>query len=282
VVDHLPDLSPSQARISAPVTVVVVNWNGGELLLRCLHSVQESRGCAAEIILIDNASTDGSAREAAQHIERLQLIQNSSNVGFARANNVGIQAAQTPYVLLLNNDTVLRPQALQTLIRYMQNHPDVAACGPRLVNADGSVQPFIYGSEPDIGHLVVRGLLALVGRSIHDWQVSTALDVDWVAGTAMLVRKAAIDAVGPLDEGFFMYFEDVDWCRRFRAGGWRVAYVPEAEVLHLNRRSYHDRERQQHYYRSLRRYYTLHYGLLSRLLLRLFLLPYTVLQRGRG
>ena len=231
---------------------------------------------------MDNASTDGSALEAAQHMERLQLIQYASNLGFARANNMGIQAAHTPYVLLLNNDTVLHPEALRTLTRYLQNHPDAAACGPRLVNADGSVQPFTYGRDPDIGHLVVRGFLALVGRSIHDWQVSTALDVDWVAGTAMLVRKAAIDAVGPLDEGFFMYFEDVEWCRRFRAGGWRVAYVPEAEVLHLNRRSYRDRERQQHYYRSLRRYYTLHYGLLSRLLLRLLVLPYTALRRRRG
>lgn len=260
------------------VSVVIVNWNGGDLLRQCLEAVQASVDCTPEVILVDNASTDGSSIAVAQQYPRLRLIKNDANVGFARANNMGIRASTSRYVMLLNNDALLAPQTLRILVSYMDGHPRVAACGARLLYADGSTQPFAYGSDPTIGHLIARGLLAARGRSIHDWNVGVSQEVDWVAGTAMLARRAACDEAGLLDESFFMYFEDVEWCRRFRDRGWRVAYVPEAAVIHLNKRTYRDQQRQRRYDRSLRRYYALHYSVLDRLLLRTLLLPYALIR----
>ena len=230
------------------LTVVVVNYNVRDLLRDCLGSVQAgARRWSFEVIVVDNCSSDGSAKMVAAEFPDVRLIVSPSNDGFAAANNRGIRAAQpSRYVMLLNPDTVVLPDALDKLIDFMETHPEAGVVGPKLVKGDGRLDLACRRSfpTPRIGFYHAFGLDKLFPRSPEFAQYNlTYLDedelseVDCVVGAAMLVRAQALDQAGLLDERFFMYGEDLDWAFRIRQQGWKVFYNPAVVIVHYKGQS---------------------------------------------
>lgn len=247
------------------LSIVIVSWNVRHFLQRCLHSIyfpatsdkDEGRleeTVTREVIVVDNASADGSPQMVRDSFPEVKLVANRSNRGFPAANNQGIDVAGGRYVLLLNPDTQIIDDALGKLISFADQHPDIGMIGPQLLNPDGSVQSsrrrfptlataFIESTwlQPVVTDLHASDLVGFLGAPLArlleryhlaDCPDGLVQDVDWITGAAMLARRSAIDEVGPMDEGFFMYSEELDWCRRFSDAGWRVVYLPEAQVVH--------------------------------------------------
>lgn len=264
------------------LSVVIVSWNTALLLADCLRSIPGgARDLAYEVIVVDNASTDGSADLIATEFPDVKLIRNRDNVGFARGNNQGTAISTGRYVLLLNSDTIVKPHALANLVQYMDQHSEVGAVGPRLLTAHSEPQAFAFGGDPSLGYLIKRGLYRLLlRRPIHDWHTTQIQAVDWVSGACLLVRRAVIDQVGGLDENIFMYFEDTDWCKRIRAAGWKIYFNPQIEIIHLGGQSLKQNPAARRgYYRSLDYYYGKHFGWVPRLMVRAALLPYRLMVR---
>lgn len=278
-------MNADERRLTPPdLSLIVLSWNVRELLRGCLRSVGENVGTLErsniEMLVIDNASTDGSADMVAAEFPEVRLIRNAENAGFARGNNAGIAASTGRYVLLLNCDTIVPAGALERLVAFMDAHPQAGACSPRLVRLDGTPQPYAFGNDPTLGYLLRRGLSRLLfRRSLHDWGVAETIAVDWVSGACLLARRTAIEQVGGLDEAMFMYFEDNDWCRRMRLAGWQVCYVPGIEITHIGGAGLKQNPAARAaYYRSLARFYEKHYGLPGRLLLKILLPVYRLLR----
>ena len=252
------------------LSVVVVCWNVADLLRDCLNSVAAGvRGLAHEIIVVDNASIDGSASMVRFEFPEVRLIANVDNLGFARANNQGIRASQGSHVVLLNSDTVVSPAALAMLVAFMDAHPEAGVVGPRLLRPDGTAQPYAFGGDPTLGYLLRRGFYRLLRRSyLHDWNTNAIQEVDWVSGACLMVRREAIDQAGLLDENIFMYFEDNEWCLRIRHAGWKVYYDPQAAIVHLGGKSVaKNPAARRAYSESLRYFYRKHYSRAAQLLL---------------
>lgn len=225
------------------LSIIIVSYNARADLERCLASLHSARpACRHEIIVVDNDSVDGSA-EAARRWPDVTVIETGANVGFARGNNVGIRASTWEYLLLLNSDTIVPPHAIDTLLAELQRDPEVAVVGPRLVGADGRAE-LSFGSM--IGpfnearqKLLVRGHERRVGVISACVERMTARPrfTDWVSGACLLVRRREAEAVGLLDERYFMYAEDVDFCAAIRQLGRRVKFTPVATVVHERGRS---------------------------------------------
>lgn len=215
------------------VSFIIVSWNGREYLRQCLSSISSNGGAgiAAEIIVIDNASTDGSPEMVAEFFPGVVLVRLQENLGFAKGNNIGIARARGRYLALVNSDVELRKGCMETLVQFMDTRPKVGLVGPRILNADGSLQSSCR-RFPRLWRVACRTLALddIFPRLTHPAHESGPVDV--LSGCFWFARKAAIDEVGNLDERFFMYSEDVDWCRRFRDAGWGVQYVPQAEAVH--------------------------------------------------
>ncbi len=220
------------------LSIVVVSWNTRELLRRCLASVDlENPELATEVLVVDNGSVDGSPEMVERDFPAVRLIRNPDNRGFAAANNQAIAASAGRYVLLLNSDAVLLPNTAAILARYLDESPTVGMVGGQLLNLDGSFQAS-FNDFPSLR----QELLLMTGLS--RWFLSPTYPsypveksrarrlVDWVGGACLMVRRATVDAIGGLDESYFMYSEEVDWCVRARRAGWSVAYVPEAKTYH--------------------------------------------------
>jgi hypothetical protein len=264
------------------LSIIIVSYNTARVLRGCLASLLAAApALPLEVLVIDNASTDGSAAMVARDFPTVRLLPNSTNVGFARACNQGIAASSAPLLLLLNPDTFIPPGALAGLLGFVRAYPDAGACSPLLLTPDGSAQAFAFGGDPTPAYLLRRGLLRLLlGRSLHPWRLSYVRAVDWVSGACLLVRRAAIEQAGLLDEQFFLYFEDVDWCLRIRRQGWRVYYVPQVAIIHAGGRSLARNPAARHAYtHSLARFYHKHYSLAARLWLRAALLLYRLCLR---
>lgn len=225
------------------LSVIIVNWNTRKLLARCLESlfdgVQVSANLKVETYVVDNASTDGSAQMIAKCFPWVQLIQNADNVGFARANNQAIRQSKGRYVLLLNSDTILNPNNLVELLRFADTRPHAGIVGVKLVNPDGTFQA-AQNDFPTFGSTLMEpwGIIQLLTRNAYypsypPDQAMHPAQCDWVGGACLLVRQAAIDQVGLLDERFFMNSEEVDWCYRMWEKAWEVWYTPDVEVIHL-------------------------------------------------
>jgi len=249
------------------LSVIIVTWNGRELLRNCLRTVvrgltPDPWSLTPELIVVDNASTDGSAEMVRREFPDAQVIVNAENVGFARANNQGIRVSRGRYVLLLNNDTLVPSGALEALVAFMEAHGDAGAVCPRLRRPDGTPQPFAFGGDPTLGYLLRRGINRLIfRRSLHDWATDAIQLVNWVSGACLLARREAIDRAGLLDEAIFMYFEDNDWCLRIRQAGWRVYYNPQVAITHIGGQSLaRNPAARRAYYESLRYFYRKHYG----------------------
>lgn len=223
------------------ISVVIVNWNTCGLLKDCLESViRTTIGLAYEIIVVDNASNDGSVEMVQQDFPRVRLIVNDKNRGFGAANNQALRVMTGRYALLLNSDTVLTPGAVQELLSFMDHHNDVAmACG-QLLNADGSKQ-HSFAAFPTLVTLTANMPLLeyCFPRSYPSkrYDYAEPIEVDSCIGACMMVRKEAMDEVGYFDERYFFFFEETDWAYAMRKAGWKIYYVPTAFVYHLQGQS---------------------------------------------
>lgn len=231
------------------LAVVILNYNRADLLADCLESIYAApTRCALTVWVVDNASTDGSAEMVQTRFPQAQLIISPVNGGFAYGNNLALRAIlagpRVSYVLLLNNDTVVPPGALDGLVEYLERHPDVGVVGPKLLLPDGSLDLACRRSfpSPEVAFYRMAGLAWLFPRhprfarynlTYLDPDVET--DVDAVVGACMLLRESVIREVGLLDEQFFMYGEDLDWAYRIKQYGWRVVYYPQVVVYHYKR-----------------------------------------------
>lgn len=226
------------------ISVIIVSWNAARHLRNCLESVREETrrrpGPAAEAFVIDNASSDGSAEIAAEEFPDFNLVRNDRNLGFARANNIGIRMSSGKYLCLINSDVVVRPGCLLNIHRYMEAYPEIGILGPQIVNDAGAVQRSCMGF-PTTWNIFCRALaldsvfpqLPLFGGHLLTfWPHNTTRRVDVINGCFWAVRRSALDTVGLLDETFFMYGEDMDWCRRFRLAGWPAVYFTGAQAVH--------------------------------------------------
>lgn len=225
-----------------PITlsVIIVSYNTRQMTLDCLQTLSAGLGgLATEVVVVDNASTDGSAAAIAEVHPEVSLIANARNVGFGAANNQAMERARGEFFLLLNSDAFVRPDAAPSLVKYLRAHPDVAVVGPRLLNADGSLQvscfPFPSPARAWLENLWVSAAFPHHPRwgDYRRWPHDRERLVDSVIGACMLVRREAYAQVGGFDERFFMYSEELDWQRRLRDRGWRVAFTPDAQVTHL-------------------------------------------------
>lgn len=263
------------------VSIIIVAYNHADLLHATLRSViQHTQSIAYEVIVIDNASADPAIRTLDHTFPMIRLMRNERNAGFAAANNRGIATSCGRYVALLNPDTLLHDDALGTLVRWLDAHPNVGAVGPQLLMEDGQPQPYSYGAAPSPFYLVRRLMAHRRGAYLHDWHGREPQRVDWVAGTCMIVRRAAIEAVGGLDERFFLYFEDVDWGVRLNRAGWPVMFVPTVTITHLGGGS-GAASSSEPYDRSLVRFYAKQYGTIAGCGAWLALRVYRRLQRVR-
>ncbi len=221
------------------VDAIVVNHNTRDLLRASLTSLRASRRPLSRVLVVDNASVDGSAEMVRTEFPEAGLFRMRENVGFARANNVAFAETCADAVLLLNSDAEMAPDALGCLLEELELDPCIGAAGPLLVGTDGRIQyeggrrdPTLAGEFGNITHLNMRLPHSALGRYLmNDWDHRSTRDVDVVSGACLLVRRAALG--GRLfSEGFFMYAEDVELCQRLRAAGWRIRYVSAAEVVH--------------------------------------------------
>lgn len=221
------------------LSIIIVNWNTQELLAGCLNSIYAHEpDVLFEILVVDNASSDGSVAMVQGHYPSVQIITNQTNAGFAKANNQAIKLSKGRYVLLLNSDTVVSPGSLDTMVHFLNEQPKAAAVAPKLVNPDGSFQAS-YADFPTLlsEFLLITGLARRVigphAPSPTPTAGEVARSVDWVAGAAILVRRSVIDEIGGLDEGYFLYSEETDWCWRMQQAGWQVWYLPDVQITHI-------------------------------------------------
>jgi GT2 family glycosyltransferase len=220
------------------LSVVIVTWNTRDLLRDCVASVLAGLGpLKAEILVVDNASADGSAAMLRAEFPGVTLIESPRNLGFAGGNNLALARARGRHVLLLNTDTLVRGVVLPEAVAWLDGHPEAGVLGPRVLNTDGSVQVSCTGF-PTLGRLTLQTLgltriARLDGYRLTGWDRSSERRVDVVSGAAMFVRRAAMAEVGLLDEGFFFYGEETDWCRRFARAGWQVVFAPIPAVTHF-------------------------------------------------
>lgn len=224
------------------VSIAIVNWNTRDLLDQCLRSVYESsKDLSFEIVLVDNASSDGSADMVEAKYPQVKLIRNSTNPGFATACNLAFEHCGGRYFMLLNSDTIVLDHALSTLCQFMDQHPEAGAAGCRLLNKDGTLQrscsrfPGVMTELYDalyLSKLFPKSRL-LASYSMSFWDFGSVREVDFAGGSCLIVRNEAIADVGLLDEGYFMYTEEADWCYRMKKGGWKIFYVPDASIVHL-------------------------------------------------
>jgi len=289
------------------LSIIIVSWNVRHLLRRCLASIYDSVGMCAdeaapgetlaiEVIVVDNASTDGTVEMVEGSFPSAQVVANRSNRGFPAANNQGIRRAGGRYVLLLNPDTEVLDGALLQMTSFADTHPDVGMVGPQLLNPDGTIQSsrrrfptlataFVESTwlqltvmsleSGGLSRLLTTPLRHLLGRYyVADRSASAIQDVDWITGAAMFSRREAIKDVGSMDEAYFMYSEELDWCRRFREAGWRIVYLPEAQIIHHVGKSSEQVTvaRHIHFQTSKVRYFRKHHGILPGEILRWYLM----------
>ena len=225
------------------VSMIVVNWNTREILRKCLESLcNHTRNISFEIIVVDNGSSDGSAEAVEKGFPQVKLIRNQENLGFARANNIGIRASTGRYLCLMNSDIFVLNGCLKKLLEFMDQSLNVGMSGPRLLNRDHIFQPscrYFPSIWNNLCHALALNRLFPKSSFFSDslmkhWKHDTVQSVDVLPGCLWMVRREALDQVGLLDERFFIYGEDVDWCKRFHDHGWDVVFYPDAEAIHYH------------------------------------------------
>jgi GT2 family glycosyltransferase len=225
------------------LSILIVNYNTCELTIECLRStLLSSTSYEYEIIVVDNSSKDNSVFEIKKHFPHIHLIENTHNVGFSKANNQAMNLATGRYVLLLNSDTIVQTSTIQTMMDFMENHNNVGASGCKIVLPDGSLDKACKRGfpTPRASFYYAFGFSRLFPNVpyFNEYQLGyldadEEYPVDCLVGAFMLVRRAAIDQVGKLDEEFFMYGEDIDWCYRIKQAGWDIYYYPRTSIVHF-------------------------------------------------
>ena len=250
------------------VSIILVSWNTRELLLGCIESLPAAIGeLRADVWVVDNRSTDGSVAAVRERFPLARLIENNGNPGFAAANNQAIAASAGRYALLLNSDTIAQPGSIERLVRFADEHRSAGIVGARLLNPDGSFQAS-FADFPSLRSelLSVTGIgPRLFGRWYPNYgprQSEASRRVDWIQGACMLARRAAITQVGAMDEQYFMYNEETDWCMQMWRAGWEVWYLPAARIVHYGGQSTRQIRHAmvQALYRSKVRFFRKHYG----------------------
>lgn len=270
------------------VSIIIVSWNTRHLLAGCLASLYDTiKDPTFDVWVVDNGSTDGSVEMVRDAFPSVHLVTNSRNEGFARANNQAMALCRGRYMLLLNSDAIATPGAIRSLVSLADAEPRAGIVGARLLNPDGSFQAS-HTPFPTLGQesLVLTGL----GRLLKGpWYPSRGpeeekgpQEVDYVGGACLLVRHQAVEEVGGLDEGYFMYAEEVDWCYAMKQSGWQVWYEPAAEIIHLGGGSSQHRrpQREADLYRSRVRFFRRRYGDRKASLLKLQIYALTAIKIG--
>lgn len=232
---------PCDKSLALDLSVVIVTWNAVDFTRACLESLEQAAdGLAMEIIVVDNASSDGTPEMVERGYPQVQLIRNLKNEGFARANNIGIRASHGQYIALLNSDVTVPSNCLRELHGFMRKSPTVGIAGPSMLGAGGERRrscmrfPTLWSSFCRALALdtVLKTSPAFAGFLMGDFGHDRTMDVEVLNGWFWIVNRQALEQVGELDERFFIYGEDIDWCFRFRSAGWRVVFYPGAEAVH--------------------------------------------------
>ena len=249
------------------ISIIIVNWNTCDYLDRCLESLQQySRSSDFEIIVVDNASQDGSIAMLQERYPNVRIVESTKNLGFAAGNNLAIRESHAEWIFLLNPDTVLNQDVLNKLTSFFVSNPDAGAVSPKLINPDGTLQvsswpfPTLFREFWRLFHLDLLYPISQYPRKI--WEQQTPQAVGYVQGTAILLRREVFDQVGLFDEDYFMYTEEVDLCRRIKQAGWEIFWYPRAEVIHFGGTSTRQAAPQMflELYRSKILYFRKHHG----------------------
>jgi N-acetylglucosaminyl-diphospho-decaprenol L-rhamnosyltransferase len=268
--------------LSGSVCVIIVNFRTAGLAISCIESIGKQTGDlpSCRVVVVDNDSGDGSVTELESAISKwgwhgwVDIVDSKRNGGFAFGNNRGIEevlhgTASPDYFLLLNPDTVACDGAIRTLLDFMENRRDVGIAGSSLQNVDGGAECSAHNAPSPLGELVSGARLGLLSRLMPKRVVTpplrqTAHECDWVSGASMIVRREVVESLSGLDEGFFLYFEEVDFCSRARRAGWKIWFVPQSRVVHLEGAATGirqlSRRRATYWYDSRRRYFVKHFG----------------------
>jgi N-acetylglucosaminyl-diphospho-decaprenol L-rhamnosyltransferase len=276
------------------LSIIIVNWNVKDLLRQCLQSLLTSAVAPGsggwEIIVVDSASSDGSVDMVRREFPQVKLVASGENLGYAGGNNAGVAQASGRFLLILNPDTQVVKDAPTRMLAYLDGHPAVGAVGPQLWYADGSPQSS-RRRFPTLGTAFFESTLLYQWFPNNRWArryfmadqpADRAQPVDWLVGAALMIRRTTWDQVGPFDEAYFMYFEELDWCRRCHLKGWEIHYLPEAAVIHYEGKSSEQvaAERTIRFQRSKIRYFAKYFGPLAAAILRFFLLGTFVVSSG--
>lgn len=225
------------------LSVVIVTWNARAVLLDCLESLErevlgrrDPGRMDVEVLVVDNGSADGTVEVVRERYPWAELIALPENLGFAAGNNVGLRRAKGRHAVLLNSDTVVFRDALESCVRYLDDHPEVGVVGPQLLNPDGSLQNCIHNHPSLLTELVPKGLLETLfprrfpsKRRTHPGPI----DVEAVLGACLFVRREVLESVGLMPEDYFFFLEETDWCFRIRAAGWRIVHLPGVHIVHV-------------------------------------------------
>ena len=266
------------------LSIVIVSWNVADLLADCLESIARSQSgstLSIETIVVDSASRDDTVAMLRRRFTDVRLLAQSENVGFVRGNNLGLQMARGRFILLLNPDTCVLDDALAQMARALESDDGPGIVGPRTLNSDGSTQstrrrfPTLLTAIFESTWLQPLAPRSVLSRyRVEDCPDDASLDVDWVQGSALMLRREVYETIGGLDPGYVMYSEELDWCRRAKAGGWRVRYLGNARIVHHGGSSSEQApaRSQIHFQQSKLRYFRVWHGRWSAQLLRAFLL----------
>lgn len=263
--------------IRPKLSAIIVSFNTRELTLECLRSLEkELAGMESEILLVDNASRDGSVDAIRDSFPHVHVFAMDKNLGFGAANNIAMKEAKGDYLLLLNTDAFPHPCAIAALVSCLEKYPAAGVTGPRLLNRDGTLQRSCFRFPTPIQAWLENLWLSRMFASnsflgdYRYWDHATERDVDFVIGACMLVRRSVYLQVGGFDERFFMYQEEADWQRRIHLAGWKVRFVPSAEAVHFGGESGKKEPMRinQHFFESLDKYALKHHGFMGFILIR--------------
>jgi len=218
------------------LSIIIVNWNSKDVLKDCLNSIYKSRfNSEYEILVVDNGSSDNSAEVIEKQFPHVRLIKNKENAGYAQANNQAIGESKGRYVLLLNPDTIILNNAIEKMVDFLSKNKDIGILGPKIFRRDGSLQISCYRFYSLSSLFSTKILFTRFGKGwfYKNFDYNQTKEVDVVAGACLLIKREMIKNVGLLDERFFMYSEEADWCFRAKKSGWKVVFYPEAEIIHL-------------------------------------------------
>lgn len=265
------------------VSIVIVSWNVADLLAKCLDSILASPFALdrLEIIVVDSASSDNTVAMLREKYPQITLLAQSQNVGFTRGNNIGFRAATGRYLFMLNPDTEIIGDAISLMVNYLDTHADVGIVGPHTLNTDGSYQSsrrnfpsksLAFFESTFLQEIAPKAMLDTY--YLNNYPDNAVLDVGWMQGSALLLRREIFETLGGLDEDFVMFFEELDWCKRAADAAWRLVYLGTAQIIHHGGKSTEQSGAKKHiwFQESKIRYYRKHHGAVFAAILWIFLL----------